>query len=421
MAIWRYEAADASGKVMRGAMDAPTSQDVVRRLTEKGYHQVNIAGQSAATATSTQARAASTSSASSAAYTGVNNVPQPQGVVVGGAAGYEDLGLFFRQMSSLMHAGFTPSAALADLGQRTSHRGLASAAREMAQNVSNGASMAQQMARFPALFAPHQIGLVAAGEAGGFLPFSFEEAALGAEQDAALKKGMWLPKFLFWQSIWSVLLFAPFFPTLDLKAMEGGFGGLGKAFSGYLRAVFLIGIPLGIGMHVTAYILGWIRPQPFARAFFDKLSLYIPVMRRLATMRALASAGILYPRIAPPAACGYIPGACVYRCGECRSQCGPARTAQLRHSCYSRGQRSGCGDSGDGRNEPRSTTDADNRSKDGAVAGNAGSGNRVLSGRGGTRHGRCTRRTEASRVYGDAAFLRLCAYRCDTRLYDDGL
>ena len=35
MAVFRYEAADVTGKILRGAMDAPSAQDVVRRLTER--------------------------------------------------------------------------------------------------------------------------------------------------------------------------------------------------------------------------------------------------------------------------------------------------------------------------------------------------------------------------------------------------
>jgi hypothetical protein len=81
----------------------------------------------------------------------------------------------------------------------------------MAQAVTRGESISAQMAGFPHLFAPHAVGLVAAGETGGFLPFAFEEAALGAEQDAALRQGLWLPKLLIWQAIWSVLLLQPLF------------------------------------------------------------------------------------------------------------------------------------------------------------------------------------------------------------------
>src|SRR5262249_42045487 len=139
----------------------------------------------------------------------------------------EDLATFARQMASLLHAGFTPAHALADLGPRTTHRRMSQAAHQMAGAVANGASLAGEMARFPTLFPPHVIGVVAAGEKGGFLPFSFEEAALNAEQDAALKRDMWLTKFLIWQSIWSVLLFQPLFPSLNLENFKASAASYG--------------------------------------------------------------------------------------------------------------------------------------------------------------------------------------------------
>jgi type II secretory pathway component PulF len=125
-------------------------------------------------------------------------------------------------------------------------------------------------------------GLVAAGEAGGFLEFAFEEAALNMEQDAALTQGLWLPRVLIWQAIWSVLILQPLFPSInpnDIKA--SGFA--------YLRALLFIAIPLGIGMHIASYALGKMWNQPWARRFHDSLSLRIPVMANLAKMRALAS------------------------------------------------------------------------------------------------------------------------------------
>lgn len=285
MAIFRYIASDAGGKELRGAMDAPTAQEVVRRLSERGYGQVQVVG----TAAGHAAEAAPTSNPVLRQTTPTFTPVRSTGGIAFGSARSEDLGMFFRQLASLVHAGFSVSAALADLAPRTAHRGLSRAAAAMAQATANGSSLAGLMVQYPGLFAPHVVGLVAAGETGGFVEFAFEEAALGAEQDAALRQGLWVAKVLIWNAVWTVLLLQPLFPSIDVKRMTAGTpGDVAHAFAGYGRALAWV-IPLGIGLHIGAYLIGKMRHQPFARDFFDRVSLNLPVMARLAKMRALAS------------------------------------------------------------------------------------------------------------------------------------
>lgn len=271
MALFRYEAADGNGKILRGAMDAQNAQEVSRRLVERGYQSVQV--QQGPGATGTAAFAAPTPAAP---------VPAGSGWALGKAVSPADLGMFFRQMASLLSAGFTPASALADLGMRTRQRQLAHAAREIGHGTERGESMSQNMARFSHLFAPHVVGLVAAGETGGFLPFAFEEAALGAEQDAALRQGLWLPKLLIWQAVWSVLLLQPLFPSLNPDDVLG-------SFARYGRTLLFVMIPLGVLLHVLAAVAGWWWRQPANRRLRDRLSLRIPVMARVAKTRALAS------------------------------------------------------------------------------------------------------------------------------------
>ncbi len=265
MAVFRYEAADVSGKILHGAMDAPSAQEVARRLTERGYQAVQVQGAAAA---------ASASVAAAPVAAG--------GWAFGRAVSPADLGMFFRQMASLLNAGFTPAAALGDLATRTAQKDLARAARQAADGTARGETISQNLLRFPALFAPHVVGLVGAGETGGFLPFAFEEAALGAEQDAALRQGLWLPKLLIWQAIWSVLLLQPLFPSLNPDNVLAGFAAFG-------RTLLLVCVPLGIGLHALAALAGWWWRQPANRLMRDRLSLRIPVMARVAKMRALAA------------------------------------------------------------------------------------------------------------------------------------
>ena len=293
MAIFRYEAADPNGKILRGAMDAPTAQEVSERLSARGYRHINVlnggannGGAGSAMPQGTGAQAAYQSgNAGAVSGQAVSPFAPPaaqSGPLFGAVPKPQDIALFFRQMASLTQAGFTPAAALSDLAPRTSHRALSQAAFAMAQVTANGGSFAGAMAQYPVLFAPHIVGLTHAGETGGFLPFVFEEAALGAEQDAALHQGLWFFSFLAWQSVWSVLLTVPVIPCVDPKNLAA-FG------TNYLKAALFFVLPVGIGLHIGAAILKKMRHQPAFRDKFDVISLKIPVMAKLARMRGLAA------------------------------------------------------------------------------------------------------------------------------------
>jgi len=270
MPIFRYEATETDGRVLRGAMDAASPQEVELRLSGKGYTRIEVQG------AQTLAPPAPTLAPPLLGAGGAGLVP---------AARAEDLGLFFRQMGSLLHAGMTPGAALSNLAPRTANPQLQAAGLVMAQNVAQGASWAGEMARTNGLFPSHMVGLVAAGEAGGFLPFSCEEAALGAEQDAALRQGLGWVRFLIWQSVWSVLLFQPMFPSIDTKHFEDI---KGHALT-YLKWEGFLCVPLGIAMHLGAHLGGKWWSSPAGAHLRDSLSLRISVMAKLHRARALAS------------------------------------------------------------------------------------------------------------------------------------
>jgi len=269
MPIFRYEATEATGRILRGAMDAASPQEVQDRLRAKGYARVEIHSPALAPPATLAPPELGAGGAAS----------------VASAAKAEDLALFCRQMAALLKAGMTPGAALANLAPRTANPTLQAAGLAMGQQVSSGASLAGELARTGGLFPEHVVGLIAAGEVGGFLPFAFEEAALGAEQDAALRQGLWWVRLLIWQSLWSIWLFPP---TLLLQA-SAHFDDVKTPVLAYLRWEALFWIPFGIALHLVAHFGGKWWSTPAAAPFRDKASLRIPVMAHLHKTRALAS------------------------------------------------------------------------------------------------------------------------------------
>jgi len=79
------------------------------------------------------------------------------------------LGLYFDQLSQMLHAGINMHEALSQLCSKGIDRRLRNATEQMVDPVAHGQPLSEQMARFPELFAPHVRGLVKAGEASGRL------------------------------------------------------------------------------------------------------------------------------------------------------------------------------------------------------------------------------------------------------------
>jgi type IV pilus assembly protein PilC len=202
-------------------------------------------------------------------------------------------------MASLLHAGFTPLSAIADLAPRTANRRISRAAQDAGMAAGRGESLAGAFAKHPDVFPAHVVGLFRAGEAGGFLEYACEEAALGAEGDAALRQGLWLPKVLWWQACVSILILQPLLNNLKPIFTEGlpGLMTVGKEF-------LFVWVPLGIALYALCELAGLWWRQPFAARTRDRIALMLPAMRKLAYTRAVASftrlcAGFCFPGFRP--------------------------------------------------------------------------------------------------------------------------
>jgi type II secretory pathway component PulF len=290
MPIFRYEAADTQGQILRGAMDAPNAQEVEMRLTERGYRSVQVAFDGTPLPVSTvpsphQHRHASQQDTPLAPLSSpLPALPQAQKTikVPGGVPKVQDMAAYFRQLASLANAGFTPANLFLDMGNRANHPGLREASMQIGRATSNGATISSQMVQFPSLFAPHMLGLVQAGEMGGFLPFVFEEIALGCEQDAVVREGIGFTRFLVWQSIWSVLICQGFFSCLNAVDILASLKKAGLV-------MVIVVIPMGLIMHLVSHLGGLWWASSTGQESHDKLLLKIPAMANLAKTRALAT------------------------------------------------------------------------------------------------------------------------------------
>ena len=267
-----------TGQAESGTMDAQSAQDAELRLSERGLRGARV----------TVEKSANTIRATTATAPRPP-LPAPAPFAFAPAVPPADLATFFRQMASLLHAGFTPISALADLAPRTANRCISRAASDIGMAIGTGEPFGASVAKHANVFPPHIAGLIHAGETGGFLEEACEEAALGAEGDAALRQGLWIPKILFWQSVWSFLILQPMLNHLS-QTLGGAFnsGGAMVGVMAMVREFLFFWLPFGMFLHFLCYVGGMVWRQPGFAPTRDRLLLILPVMRKLSYTRAVA-------------------------------------------------------------------------------------------------------------------------------------
>jgi len=156
----------------------------------------------------------------------------------------------------------------------------------MADAARAGGRVSDVMEKYPRIFEDHIVGLVRAGELGGFLEISLSEIALTYEQNLALFKGAWIPKMMATQGLFALALIIPAFPDLignyDLDK------GIGPGIATYLMHEAIL-LPLAF-LIIQGVKFGWNRMQlPALRRTRDELILRVPPFGDLHRQAALAA------------------------------------------------------------------------------------------------------------------------------------
>ena len=331
-----YEAVDANGKTILGRMDASDEQEVRRALLFEGYapkavaenhnvtqvqpayqqntpppvqRSVNLPQTSTPNVASTysgngtlQAIQPATSRSSNVVFAGnaaqtivhprpqtAKSVLQPLPSDASSLAGVSDrerMG-FFQQLSSLVKSGITIYAALENLSARTPNRNLAKTAKEMAEAARTGSPVSGVMAKYPNIYEEHVVGMVRAGELGGFLEIALGEIAHDYEENIALFKHSWIPRLMAIQAFFALILALPFIPSLFHVGPAGELDFV-KNIVSYLKFEVIL-IPIAIVV-VFAFQWGWKRMQNYdLRRFRDNLTLKMPPFGDLHRKAALAA------------------------------------------------------------------------------------------------------------------------------------
>ncbi|RYG75133.1 type II secretion system F family protein [bacterium] len=359
MQTWVYEARDRAGKVVQGAHQAPDRRSALEFLREQGLFLTRLEAKKGGSAPPSRSTAAKPVTAKSTAPSSVaarpaevptvspgmnaanavspihdnpgfekkpvTTVPPPQTRLHSSSvspnfqhpgmattpippqpllqASSKDLSIFFRQTGSMLHAGTTIGAAMNSMSDNAPSKGLRQAAAQIERRAMSGEPMSESMRAFPGLFTPLQIGLVNAGERGGFLDSSFERLAVYSERDYDLqqmiKKETWYPKLLILASI-----LIPGAVPLVLAIVKGGENPLVAWLKSVGPPLIILGLAYAI-FRAANYASPYAAHQNALKLTLDRLKLYVPVMgkvvRGLATAKFCRALGAL-------TAAGVVPG-----------------------------------------------------------------------------------------------------------------
>jgi type II secretory pathway component PulF len=163
---YAYKGRDASGKIVKGKLEAPNESTVLSRMRTLGLTPVSINEASAGS--------------------GLN-----RDISLGGAfekgVGLKELAVMSRQLATMVAAGIPLLKSLSILADQTESKPLAVVLTSVRNQVESGLSLSEALTRNSDTFPPLMIHLVKAGETGGFLDQSLESIARTFEADVKLR------------------------------------------------------------------------------------------------------------------------------------------------------------------------------------------------------------------------------------------
>ena len=271
METFSYKAVDASGKDVKGTVDAESRDEAVRKIKEQGFLPVSVGKQGAL------------DKDVDISFIGKKKIPA------------RDMSVFCRQFASILKAGVSVINALEMLGEQTENKNLKEAIVNTQSGVEKGESLSDSMRQneaFPSIL----VDMIRAGEASGSLENSLIRMAIQFEKDAKLKgtikKAMMYPIVLLCVMVGVIIVMLTFvipsFMTMfeDLESDLPITTKMIVALSDNVKAYWYIYILAVVAIVVAIKLYG---RTPDGRHNIDKLKLKIPVFGLLQTKTACAS------------------------------------------------------------------------------------------------------------------------------------
>lgn len=161
---YAYRGRDASGRVVKGTIDAVAESAAASRLRMMGISPISVKEASHGT-----------------------GLQREINLSFGSGVKLKDLSVMSRQMATMSASGLSLLRTLKILSEQTENKTLARTLSSITREVEQGSSLSDAMARHDVIFPPLMISLVRAGEAGGFLDESLLSIAENFETEVKLR------------------------------------------------------------------------------------------------------------------------------------------------------------------------------------------------------------------------------------------
>ncbi len=175
MAVFKYEALNASGQEIKDEVEAPSKEEAVSKVRGLGYFPTKVV-EKVDKKRQAARKAAAGGRKRKAAGTGFGHVNQ------------KALTTFTRQLSTLQDAGLPILRSIKILEQQQKPGMLRSVLKQIGEDIEGGATLSEAMARHPKAFDRLYCNMVAAGEAGGVLDVILQRLADFMEKAQKLKR-----------------------------------------------------------------------------------------------------------------------------------------------------------------------------------------------------------------------------------------
>ena len=310
MPTFVYEAMNASGKPQKGTLDAPSSEEVIKKLRGDGLFPTSVKEQ--------KAPAKADKAKTDAGADGKPKKKKGFKFNMPGGVGAKTITLFTRQMSTLQDAGLPLLRSLQILEQQQKPGKMKTILGVVCEDVEGGNTLSESFAKHPKAFDRLYCKMVAAGEVGGVLDVILQRLADFMEKGERLKRRIKgaliypacvisiaiaivtgimyfvIPKFQEIFKDFGVKLPAPTVFLIDSSKWIAGSSSKDQAVPGVIWVM--------IAPFAIFFTFKLIRKTPIGRAAFDIVILKLPgignltrktvVARFTRTLGTLVSAGV---------------------------------------------------------------------------------------------------------------------------------
>jgi len=201
MTRFSYQGTDQKGQPVDGTIDAHDANGAIQRLAGRGVRISRLQRQ--------LPEPPASRTAPKTGYEPVRTLPRPAAVTPGPAAtvirvrrvSRRDQAIALFSLASLLRSGQNPVNALDELAKVTQNPGLAAALLSAGEAAQAGLPISDALRCYPDALHDSAVGLIAAGEKGGFLPDAVQTAAQQAQDTDKLARGFWWAKLLVLNSV----------------------------------------------------------------------------------------------------------------------------------------------------------------------------------------------------------------------------